>query len=667
MANVQPCVSPVWDTGLAILALQEAAGDGDTPVVRAGLDWLAARQVLDGPGDWKRDHPDLPGGGWPFQYANDHYPDLDDTAVIAWAMYNTGDGATYGRAITRATNWLVGMQSSNGGIAAFDSDNNHEYLNEIPFADHGALLDPPTADVTARVITLVGLLQRPEDRPFIERAMAYLKREQEADGSWFGRWGTNYIYGTWSVLMALEALGEDMSQGWIQRARRLSERHAAHRRQLGRGQRQLLGSAARALRRLHQFSDRLGHARPDGGRRSRHARAGPRRGLADRRPGRRWGLARSGAHGTRLSACVLSEIPRLHALLPALGVGALPQSARRSGDRMSQRRASAEPMPVMYCAAGPSRPGRCRVLSLPVEHLGIIAALPGEARALARLRPRGRARLPGGAQLVLSGMGAERAAAAAATLADEGVSVLMSWGTAAAIAPGVDPGASGAGDPCARRRRPRVGYRRRLARTLAAALAPAHQVFEQRLVDTPELVVDAAAKRALYDAASAIACDMESAAIAKVAADRGLAFVSVRAIIDDASMALPPVARAAMDADGRLRPAALLAAMAGRPASMHVQLRALKNLAVAFRAARITLADVAKVVRGEVIGVTRALERALAAWVELMTRHAAWVVFVGIVITLAGAWYSATHLTMDTDDANLISSKVGLAPDPHRL
>lgn len=218
MANVQPCMSPVWDTGLASMALQEAANTGDTPVVRAGLDWLAARQVLDGPGDWRDQHPDLPGGGWPFQYANDHYPDLDDTAVIAWAMLNTGDGATYGRAITRATNWLIGMQSSNGGVAAFDSDNNHEYLNQIPFADHGALLDPPTADVTARVLGLVGHLQRPEDAPFIERAMGYLRREQEADGSWFGRWGTNYIYGTWSVLMGLEALGEDMSQDWIQRA-----------------------------------------------------------------------------------------------------------------------------------------------------------------------------------------------------------------------------------------------------------------------------------------------------------------------------------------------------------------------------------------------------------------------------------------------------------------
>ncbi|MDA3922659.1 MAG: squalene--hopene cyclase [Salinisphaera sp.] len=218
MASVQPCVSPVWDTGLASLALQEAANAGDAPPVRAALDWLAARQVLDGPGDWRDQHPGLPGGGWPFQYANDHYPDLDDTAVIAWSMVNTGDGATYGRAITRATNWLIGMQSANGGVAAFDSDNNHEYLNQIPFADHGALLDPPTADVTARVLTLVGILKRPEDAPFIERAMGYLEREQEADGSWFGRWGTNYVYGTWSVLMGLEALGEDMSQHWIQRA-----------------------------------------------------------------------------------------------------------------------------------------------------------------------------------------------------------------------------------------------------------------------------------------------------------------------------------------------------------------------------------------------------------------------------------------------------------------
>ncbi len=218
MANVQPCVSPVWDTGLAALALQEAEADANAGPVRAALDWLAGRQLFAAPGDWRDAHPDLPGGGWPFQYANAHYPDLDDTAVIAWAMHNTGDNNAYGHAVTRAANWLAGMQSTNGGVAAFDSDNDHEYLNQIPFADHGALLDPPTVDVTARVLTLLAALGRPKDKATIERALAYIKREQEADGSWFGRWGTNYIYGTWTVLTAAEALGEDMSQPWLARA-----------------------------------------------------------------------------------------------------------------------------------------------------------------------------------------------------------------------------------------------------------------------------------------------------------------------------------------------------------------------------------------------------------------------------------------------------------------
>lgn len=218
--TVQPCASPVWDTGIAALALQAADDDTNSEPACAGLDWLCDRQVLDAPGDWRDEHPDLPGGGWPFQYQNAHYPDLDDTAMIGWALQVTGDSERYGFALTRAANWLRGMQSSNGGVAAFDSDNNHTYLNAIPFADHGALLDPPSVDVTARALTVFGLMQRPEaeDQAFIERGLNYIKREQEADGSWFGRWGTNYIYGTWSVLEAVNALGEDLSQPWIQSA-----------------------------------------------------------------------------------------------------------------------------------------------------------------------------------------------------------------------------------------------------------------------------------------------------------------------------------------------------------------------------------------------------------------------------------------------------------------
>jgi squalene-hopene/tetraprenyl-beta-curcumene cyclase len=202
-AYCQPCVSPVWDTALASLAMQAA---GDAPSAGASiraLDWLKTRQLLDEPADWQVNRPGLAGGGWAFQFGNSYYPDLDDTAVVAWAMHQAGDSARYAESVRRALDWLVGMQSKDGGFAAFDADNTYYYLNMIPFADHGALLDPPSSDVTARVVTVLALIGRPQDKPALDRAIAYLRRQQEPDGSWFGRWGTNYIYGTWSVLTAL--------------------------------------------------------------------------------------------------------------------------------------------------------------------------------------------------------------------------------------------------------------------------------------------------------------------------------------------------------------------------------------------------------------------------------------------------------------------------------
>jgi len=216
-AYCQPCLSPVWDTGLACLALQQSEGRGNEPRVMDALDWLKDRQLLDQPGDWQWNRPQLRGGGWAFEFANDHYPDIDDTPVVAWAMLNTGD-KRYDEAIARAAEWLVGMQSSNGGWASFDVDNTFEYLNEIPFADHGALLDPPTADVTARCLTFLSKYDRIAHAACIERGIAFLRREQEPGGCWFGRWGTNYIYGTWSVLSALEAAGIARSEPMIQRA-----------------------------------------------------------------------------------------------------------------------------------------------------------------------------------------------------------------------------------------------------------------------------------------------------------------------------------------------------------------------------------------------------------------------------------------------------------------
>ena len=210
-AYCQPCVSPIWDTGLACHTLMEVGGEHAVAQAKRGLDWLLPQQVLDAPGDWSARRRDVRPGGWAFQYANPHYPDVDDTAVVALAMDRmqglTVD-ADYGTAIARAREWVLGMQSQNGGWGAFDADNEHYYLNNIPFADHGAMLDPPTEDVSARCLSLLAQLGGAKSAA-AEPAIAYLRRTQLADGSWYGRWGMNYIYGTWSVLCALNAAGID--------------------------------------------------------------------------------------------------------------------------------------------------------------------------------------------------------------------------------------------------------------------------------------------------------------------------------------------------------------------------------------------------------------------------------------------------------------------------
>ena len=210
-AYCQPCVSPVWDTALAAHAMLEAGGDANEARARAGLEWLKPLQVLDVKGDWAEEKPGVRPGGWAFQYNNAHYPDLDDTAVVVMAMDRAKDklalAGGYDAAIARGTEWTVGLQSKNGGWGAFDADNTYDYLNNIPFADHGALLDPPTADVTARCVSMLAQLGEPLESPRMQAAIQYLAKEQMDDGSWFGRWGVNYIYGTWSVLCALNAAG----------------------------------------------------------------------------------------------------------------------------------------------------------------------------------------------------------------------------------------------------------------------------------------------------------------------------------------------------------------------------------------------------------------------------------------------------------------------------
>jgi squalene-hopene/tetraprenyl-beta-curcumene cyclase len=212
-AYCQPCVSPVWDTSLAAHAVLEAGSDEAVRSARQALDWLLPRQELNVKGDWAVKRPDVRPGGWAFQYNNAYYPDLDDTAVVVMAMDRArrldGNGK-YDAAIDRGREWIEGLQSRDGGFAAFDADNLEYYLNNIPFSDHGALLDPPTEDVTARCVSMLAQLgQTVQNSPAVAAGVAYLRRTQLAEGSWYGRWGLNYIYGTWSALCALNAAGVD--------------------------------------------------------------------------------------------------------------------------------------------------------------------------------------------------------------------------------------------------------------------------------------------------------------------------------------------------------------------------------------------------------------------------------------------------------------------------
>ncbi|MGA8769933.1 MAG: squalene--hopene cyclase, partial [Rhodomicrobium sp.] len=184
----QPCVSPVWDTGLAAHSLLEAGGEAERESVIKGLEWLKPRQVLDVKGDWAAQRPDVRPGGWAFQYANPHYPDLDDTAVVVMAFDRAanlpGNRQDYGAAISRGREWISGLQSKNGGWASFDADNTHMYLNNIPFSDHGALLDPPTADVSARCVSMLAQLgEKPETSPILKGGVDYILNDQEKDGS----------------------------------------------------------------------------------------------------------------------------------------------------------------------------------------------------------------------------------------------------------------------------------------------------------------------------------------------------------------------------------------------------------------------------------------------------------------------------------------------------
>ena len=215
--HLQSCLSPVWDTGLAMVALDDLGVPEDHPGrVKAG-EWLLDEQIFVG-GDWQVRCKARP-GGWAFEFANDIYPDTDDTAVVMMSLLGVDlDPDRKAESLSRAKEWLIGMQSSNGGWGAFDRNNTQTWTRDIPFADFGEMIDPPSVDVTAHILECLGRLGHRKGEPVIDRALAYLKKEQEFDGAWFGRWGSNLTYGIGCVLPGLEAIGEDMNAPYVRRA-----------------------------------------------------------------------------------------------------------------------------------------------------------------------------------------------------------------------------------------------------------------------------------------------------------------------------------------------------------------------------------------------------------------------------------------------------------------
>ena len=205
--RLQPCVSPVWDSCIAMVALEEAGLPADHPALVKAADWLLTKQILGG-GDWQIKNKDAEPGGWAFEFRNDFYPDVDDTAFVLMALQRVKfpDEKRMAGAMRRGIQWLLSMQNRDGGWGAFDRDNDRRLLCNIPFADHNAMIDPSTADVTARVLECLGRFGWPAGHPVVEKAVGFLAKDQSKDGSWFGRWGVNYVYGTSGVLRALETV-----------------------------------------------------------------------------------------------------------------------------------------------------------------------------------------------------------------------------------------------------------------------------------------------------------------------------------------------------------------------------------------------------------------------------------------------------------------------------
>jgi squalene-hopene/tetraprenyl-beta-curcumene cyclase len=218
--RIQPCLSPIWDTAITIIALAESGVSQEHPALQRAARWLIDKEVRVG-GDWTVNNPHPEATGWAFEYNNVYYPDTDDTAMVLMALrlVRPQDRQLLSELFGRALSWQLSFQCRDGGWAAFDKDVTAPWLEDMPFADHNAILDPTCSDLTARTLELLGYIGFDAKARCVRDAIQYLIKTQENDGSWYGRWGVNYIYGTWQVLRGLRAIGQDMTQDWILRGR----------------------------------------------------------------------------------------------------------------------------------------------------------------------------------------------------------------------------------------------------------------------------------------------------------------------------------------------------------------------------------------------------------------------------------------------------------------
>ncbi|MEZ0298956.1 MAG: squalene--hopene cyclase [Candidatus Methylacidiphilales bacterium] len=219
--RIQPCFSPIWDTAITGVALTESGLNGDHPALKKAADYIISKEVRRTRGDWAVNNNYPENSGWAFEYNNEFYPDVDDTFKVLLALQNikTDDEENKKVVMHRALKWAISFQCKNGGFAAFDKDVTKKWLDEVPFADHNAILDPPCSDITSRGLEVFGRMGMKRSDPVVRRAIKFIRDTQLSDGSWLGRWGINYIYGTFLVLRGLQAIGEDMNQDWILRGR----------------------------------------------------------------------------------------------------------------------------------------------------------------------------------------------------------------------------------------------------------------------------------------------------------------------------------------------------------------------------------------------------------------------------------------------------------------